>query len=113
VNERLGAAKLLPLVMAAAGEDEREEIVNAAEELIEQGRAQGLEQGRQEGRREGRHEGRREGAREVLITLLLSRFGTLPDDVVARVKVADTEQIDRWAERLLTASSLAEVFGDT
>jgi hypothetical protein len=68
------------------------------------GREEGLEQGREETRRR---------ERDLLAKLLMGRFGPLPETAVARLNVADSAQIDRWVERVLTASSLADVLGDT
>jgi hypothetical protein len=42
--------------------------------------------------------------------LLTKRFGVLSKDIVDRIKVADTATLDRWAERLLDARTLAQVF---
>jgi hypothetical protein len=46
----------------------------------------------------------------LLIRLLTHRFGALPDDVLARIRHADTATLGRWAERQLTAQSLDDVF---
>ncbi len=59
---------------------------------------------------EGRAEGRIEGRVEVLLRLLSVRFGVLPPDVVQRLRTASIDDLDAWAERLLQARSLAEVF---
>jgi hypothetical protein len=59
-----------------------------------------------------RAEGRREGEAEVLLRLLRSRFGSLPDDVTARLNTADAETLLRWSERVLSASTLDAVFAE-
>jgi hypothetical protein len=46
----------------------------------------------------------------LLIRLLTHRFGALPEDVLARIRVADTATLGRWAERQLTAQSIDDVF---
>jgi hypothetical protein len=56
--------------------------------------------------------GRQEGQRGLLLKLLRQRFGALPEDVAARVARADASQIEQWAERVLTAATLAEVLGE-
>ncbi len=71
--------------------------MTSAQQLMEQGRAMGIVQGRAEGRA------------ELLLRLLGAKFGVLGDSTVARVRVASIEQLDRWAERVLTAQSLDEV----
>ncbi len=73
------------------------------------------QEGRQEGRLEGRHEGRQEGVRDgealLLHRQLRQRFGNLPDWVWPRLQQADTAQLEQWGERVLSADSLAAVFG--
>ena len=121
VHERFRDVEFLPILVAAAGRDEEEDIVNVADQLIERGRQQGLqkglEQGREEGREQGREEGREEGAqrkaRELLVKLLQGRFGPLPEPALARVNAADTAELDLWVERVLTAASLADVLGES
>ncbi|MGL1833254.1 DUF4351 domain-containing protein [Rhodocyclaceae bacterium SMB388] len=70
----------------------------------------GMEKGRKEGHEEGREKGREEGSRALLARLLASRFGPLPGPVTERLASATTEQLERWAERLLGADSLDDVF---
>lgn len=56
------------------------------------------------------HQGYERGQRAVLLRLLTRRFVTVPDAIAARIDRAGTDEIERWAERLLEASSLEEVF---
>jgi predicted transposase YdaD len=70
------------------------------------------EQGRKEGHREGHKEGLQQQCKLVLKQLSL-RFGALPDAAVAQVNAADFAQLEVWAERLLTAPTLAEVLTAT
>ena len=58
---------------------------------------------------EGRAEGRAERQVELVLRLLASRFGPLPDEAVERVRHASSEEIDSFAERVLAAASLDEV----
>jgi hypothetical protein len=37
------------------------------------------------------------------------RFGALPDSVVARVRSATVDELERWAERMLVATTLDEL----
>jgi predicted transposase/invertase (TIGR01784 family) len=85
-----------------------EEFVSTAERL----RREGREEGRREGHSEGRKEGVDEGRRGLLCKLLALRFGKLSPAVRKRVERADSEALERWAERVLTAASLAEVFAE-
>jgi predicted transposase YdaD len=66
---------------------------------------------REEGRNEGRLEGRSDGEAAVLLRQLEARFGPLDEAVRARVRRATSDQRLDWATRVLTAGSLAEVFG--
>jgi hypothetical protein len=51
-----------------------------------------------------------QGERKVLLRQLALRFGTLPESVKARVDGADSEDLERWVERILDAASLDDVF---
>jgi hypothetical protein len=53
-----------------------------------------------------------EGRREMLLKLLRTRFGAVPEAAVERVTAADLAQLDLWAERVLTAPTLADVLED-
>lgn len=67
------------------------------------------DEGRSEGRSEGLLEGLLEGRRQMLRAQLGERFGPLPADVIARIEDADSEQLDRWIRRVLSAQSLEDV----
>jgi hypothetical protein len=79
-------------------------------EGLREGRTKGLEKGRREGLREGRTKGRTEGRSAALRGLLLAqRFGRLPRVARSRIQAAGPELLERWGERLLSASSLDDV----
>jgi hypothetical protein len=63
-------------------------------------------------RLEGVAEGRKLGEVEVLVRQLERRFGPLDEVTRARLAAADSERLLGWAERVLTAGRLAEVFAD-
>jgi hypothetical protein len=63
-------------------------------------------------RAEGRAEGRVQGRVEMVLRQLTARFGPLPAELTARVRSASSDALDRWALRILDASSLTEVFAD-
>ena len=65
---------------------------------------------RREGRMEGRAEGRVEGRAETLLLQLTKRFGSPGREVEARVRQATEIELTRWAEAVLTAPSLEQVF---
>lgn len=62
------------------------------------------------GLEKGLEKGRREGETKLLVRQLKLKFGGLRPEDQARVEVADSEQLLQWAERILTARSLDEVF---
>jgi predicted transposase YdaD len=63
----------------------------------------------QRGREEGREKGRTEGQATIVLHLLERRFGPLPTDAIERVQHAQPNELERFADRVLTASSLEEV----
>ncbi|MFT3772193.1 MAG: Rpn family recombination-promoting nuclease/putative transposase [Minicystis sp.] len=85
---------LVERLLLVVGEEEKEEIVTAAEQLMERGREQGrvMEQ------------------REILLEQLRVRFGAMESAVEARVLAADPAQLRRWLLRFATAATVAEVF---
>lgn len=68
---------------------------------------------RREGRKQGRQQGRKQGSQTLLRDQLTYRFGPLPEDVLAQLAAADLELLGIWARRVLSASSLEEVFAPT
>ena len=54
----------------------------------------------------------REGEVKMLRRQLESKFGPLRDDDRRRIEAADAERLLDWGERVLTARSLNEVFGN-
>ena len=73
-------------------------------------RAEGEAKGRAEGKAEGEAKGKAEGKAEVLLKLLELKFGSAPAATIERVRAAKIEELDRWVERIIAASSLDEVF---
>ncbi len=70
--------------------------------------------GLEEGLEEGREEGREKGRQSIIQRLFAKRFGR---DVLAplfqeRLSKATPEQLDLWAEKLLDAKTIDEVFRD-
>jgi hypothetical protein len=63
-----------------------------------------------EGRAEGVATGRAEGAAAVLSKLLALKFGALDAATAERLRSASATDVECWAERFLTASSLEDVF---
>lgn len=61
---------------------------------------------------EGRTEGRVEGARRVLLRQLELKFGVLSAAERARLEGASEQQLERWADRFVSAESCTEVLAD-
>ena len=61
---------------------------------------------------EGIHEGIHEGTTNMLQQLLIGKFGTLSHETIDRLQSADESQLQIWAKRLLTATTLNEVFSN-
>ncbi|MEW6747083.1 MAG: Rpn family recombination-promoting nuclease/putative transposase [Planctomycetota bacterium] len=68
---------------------------------------------RAEGRSEGHSAGLLEGKRLLLVQLMTTRFGALPPEFSRRIQTGGHAELDRWAQRILSASSLADVFAET
>lgn len=91
-------------------------LVERAREWVEQwkreGLEQGLEQGLERGLEQGLEQGQLRGEANLLLRQLARRFGEVPGELEARVHGAGFDELHLWGERVLEASSLAEVFGD-
>jgi len=68
------------------------------------------ERERAEGFKEGREKGLEEGRKTLVERLLRTKFGEIPATVQARLDSASGSDLDRWGDRILTASKLEEVF---
>ena len=100
-NEPDKPEELVARLLAAVGNEGKEEIMTAADQLMERGREQGIQLGLKQGLERGR--------REMLLDLLHERFGKLPDAAVARVTAADAAELQAWSKRVLTAPGLDDV----
>ena len=69
-----------------------------------------IERGHKTGKLEGKLEGRLEGKLETLTRQLTRRFGPLPEWATQQLMVATAAQFDLWADRVLDAASLTDVF---
>lgn len=61
-------------------------------------------------KREGIQIGRQEGESLVLVSLLESKFGVIPEKYMNRIKQANSDILLTWAKRLLNVQSLSELF---
>jgi hypothetical protein len=91
-------------------EEDQAMVMTWAEKFEAEAIKRGIEKGREEGRQEGRREGWQEGMRELLLRQLRCRFELLPADVRQRIDaIESTAELERLAERVLSAKSLAEL----
>jgi hypothetical protein len=57
-------------------------------------------------------EGRKDGEQKILLRQLTVKFGELPDGILQRIRAADDAYLERWAERILVARTIDDVFAD-
>ncbi len=88
----------LETIIAEALPQPRETLMTLAEQWEQEGLKKGLQQGLQQGQR------------EIVAKLLKLRFGELSAEIEARVNMANETELERIAERVLTARTLEEVF---
>lgn len=99
VTGELRFATFRAMIVSQVPETE-EFTMTVAEELRAEGRLQGLARGRLEGRI------------EMLEKLMVRKFGALSTEHAALIDTATEQQLDDYSERILTATSPAEVFAD-
>ena len=91
-----------------------ENIRKWQERVIEESRRKAVEEVLQEGKQKGLEEGRQKGLEEgkalLLRKQLEKRFGPLPDWAEARLEQVASDELERWAIRLLDAVRLEDVF---
>ena len=72
-----------------------------------------VETWRREAIQQGVQQGLEQGERKLLLRLLRRRFGAAVDgETERRVAAAPAAQIEIWAERVLSAATLAELLSD-
>lgn len=96
VSEPASPVELVEQLLLVVGEEGKEEIVTAGEQLIER----------------GRNEGRLAERRELLLEQLRERFGAVGGELEARIRTADPAQLKQWLLRVVTAPTLADVMTD-
>lgn len=73
-------------------------------------RTEGLEQGLERGLEQGLEQGRLKGTAESLTTLIIAKFGALPDWARIRIDEADEASLNRWVLRILDAHRIEDLF---
>lgn len=89
---------------------ERLAIERGLQKGMEQGLEIGIEKGIEQGIEKGIEQGRAQGSASVLLRLLNRRFGPLSPDIIRRLSQSTPEQLEIWAERVLEARTIDEVF---
>jgi flagellar biosynthesis/type III secretory pathway protein FliH len=105
--ERRAAADAIDVLRSFA--KEAAGLHDRYEEAIIMGATETYERIKGEGREEGRLEGVLEGERRILLHQLEVLFGSLSERIVARVQAADAAELERFAERIITAASAEQV----
>jgi predicted transposase/invertase (TIGR01784 family) len=84
--------------------------LEAKKEGIREGIEQGIHQGMQQGMQQGIERGAHAATVEMVLSLMHQRFGTLSEDLSARVNQADLAQLKQWLTKLLSATAIDDVF---
>lgn len=71
-----------------------------------------IERGMQQGLAKGLEKGIVKGEGTILRRQLTRRFGPLPQDILDRLADADAAKLETWADRVIDAASLDEVFAE-
>jgi hypothetical protein len=86
-----------------------QEFLMITHDIVENWRREAIEEGVQQGVKQGLEQ----GERKVLLRLLRRRFGAEVDsEIERRVAAAPGEQVEIWAERVLSTTTLAELLAD-
>lgn len=101
VSDTTADDDLAPII-EQLGQPAKEALMTTADRLRAEGEARGETRGIALGETLGRA--------AILLEQLTVKFGHLPVDVTDRVRAAGTGELETWAVRVLTASSLNEVF---
>ena len=92
-------------------ESKKMEYITSVERIgIRKGHKEGRKEGRIEGKQEGHKSGLTDGETTVISRQLLKKFGVLPNKYLVLLKSADEETLLHWADKILFADSLDEVF---
>ena len=85
-------------------------VQTARDEGMRKGIQQGIDEGMQRGMETGVRQGRVDGERALLERQLRRRFGSLSPEVAARLGGASAPELETWADKVLDADTLDEVF---
>lgn len=109
--EELSTINLRALDIGSESEAIMETMAGA---LIQQGLEQGLKQGLKQGYQQGLEAAakREDSASSLFIRLLTRKFPQVPDSLITAARTVPPPTLARWAEQLLTATTLDEVFAE-
>ncbi len=113
-ERRLALPVLLRLRLAvptnpAQRTSDDQEFLMTTQDIVETWRREAI----QEGVEQGVKQGLEQGERKLLLRQLRRRFGAAVDgEIERRVGTASVEQVEIWAERVLSAATLAELLAD-
>ena len=85
---------------------ENQKMATLTERLLKEGMQQGIQQGMQKGMQQGVQQ----GEQNVLQRLLVRRFGPLDNQTRQRLQQATAQELECWADNILDARTLDEVF---
>nr|VFK80306.1 MAG: Putative transposase, YhgA-like [Candidatus Kentron sp. SD] len=91
-------------------EEEEKMMSQFAQDIRRKALHEGMQQGRREGLLEGEARGEAKGEAKLLLRILPRRFGPLSHEITDRIHGADPNTIESWADRVLDAKSLDDVF---
>jgi uncharacterized protein DUF4351 len=121
-ERRLALPVLLRLRLAmptdpAQQTSEDQEFLMDTQDVVEAWRQEAIQEGVKEGVKQGLAQGVKQGLeqgeRKLLLRQLRRRFGAgVTGDIERRVASAPVDQIELWAERVLSAATLAELLAD-
>jgi len=100
------------LIKNAAAEAAAQAAAQAMAEGVLRGKLEGELEGKLKGKFEGIQIGKLEGEAALLERLIARRFGPITPSTRLRLDSATSSQLEAWAERILDARTLAEVFAD-
>ena len=81
--------------------------------VISRAREEGMQRGMERGIQQGMDQGRVEGKRALLERQLRRRFGLLSPEVAERLGQASAADLETWAENVLDAPTLDDVFNSS
>lgn len=89
---------------------ETKTMAGLRERLLAEGEQRGVQQGLEKGLEQGLEKGKATGERAVLLLQLSHRFGPLDEATRHKLESASTEELELWANNILEAESLEDVF---